>query len=44
VQAVVPDDRGVVIMMCDEKLEPSGAKDMIKGEADRLEFGLPSWV
>ncbi|KIM76880.1 hypothetical protein PILCRDRAFT_825880 [Piloderma croceum F 1598] len=31
------DDRGVVIMMCDEKLEPTGAKDMIKGEADRLD-------
>ncbi|KAG0698410.1 rRNA-processing arch domain-containing protein [Suillus ampliporus] len=31
------DDRGVVIMMCDEKLEPSAAKDMIKGEADRLD-------
>jgi ATP-dependent RNA helicase DOB1 len=30
------DDRGVVIMMCDEKIEPSGAKTMIKGEADRL--------
>lgn len=31
------DDRGVVIMMCDEKLEPSVAKDLIKGEADRLD-------
>ena len=31
------DDRGVVIMMCDEKLEPPAAKDMIKGEADRLD-------
>ncbi|EPS99491.1 hypothetical protein FOMPIDRAFT_1050529 [Fomitopsis schrenkii] len=31
------DDRGVVIMMCDEKLEPQGAKEMIKGEADRLD-------
>ncbi|KAF8551605.1 antiviral helicase [Imleria badia] len=31
------DDRGVVIMMCDEKLEPSSAKTMIKGEADRLD-------
>lgn len=30
------DDRGVVILMCDEKLEPSSAKTMIKGEADRL--------
>jgi ATP-dependent RNA helicase DOB1 len=31
------DDRGVVIMMCDEKLEPSAAKTMVKGEADRLD-------
>ncbi|KAI0051602.1 antiviral helicase [Auriscalpium vulgare] len=31
------DDRGVVIMMCDEKLEPTAAKSMIKGEADRLD-------
>ncbi|KLO18246.1 antiviral helicase [Schizopora paradoxa] len=31
------DDRGVVIMMCDEKLEPAAAKNMIKGEADRLD-------
>jgi ATP-dependent RNA helicase DOB1 len=31
------DDRGVVIMMCDEKLEPVAAKTMIKGEADRLD-------
>lgn len=31
------DDRGVVIMMCDEKLEPSAAMNMIKGEADRLD-------
>jgi len=31
------DDRGVVIMMCDEKLEPTAAKTMIKGEADRLD-------
>jgi ATP-dependent RNA helicase DOB1 len=31
------DDRGVVIMMCDEKLEPSAAKAMLKGEADRLD-------
>ncbi|KAG7096381.1 ATP-dependent RNA helicase mtr4 [Marasmius oreades] len=31
------DDRGVVIMMCDEKLEPTVAKDMIKGEPDRLD-------
>lgn len=31
------DDRGVVIVMCDEKLEPASAKMMIKGEADRLD-------
>ncbi|KDR70276.1 hypothetical protein GALMADRAFT_76347 [Galerina marginata CBS 339.88] len=31
------DDRGVVIMMCDEKLEPTAAKEMVKGEADRLD-------
>ncbi|KDQ52896.1 hypothetical protein JAAARDRAFT_138149 [Jaapia argillacea MUCL 33604] len=31
------DDRGVVIMMCDEKLEPSAAMNMVKGEADRLD-------
>ncbi|KAF8056903.1 rRNA-processing arch domain-containing protein [Lyophyllum atratum] len=31
------DDRGVVIMMCDEKLEPAAAKMMVKGEADRLD-------
>jgi ATP-dependent RNA helicase DOB1 len=31
------DDRGVVIMMCDEKLEPTAAKEMIKGEAGRLD-------
>jgi ATP-dependent RNA helicase DOB1 len=31
------DERGVVIMMCDEKLEPTSAKGMIKGEADRLD-------
>jgi len=31
------DDRGVVIMMCDERLEPTAAKSMIKGEADRLD-------
>jgi ATP-dependent RNA helicase DOB1 len=30
------DDRGIVIMMFDEKLEPPDAKNMIKGEADRL--------
>ncbi|KIM24026.1 hypothetical protein M408DRAFT_248178 [Serendipita vermifera MAFF 305830] len=31
------DDRGVVIMMIDEKLEPDAAKSMVKGEADRLD-------
>ncbi|EKM75469.1 hypothetical protein AGABI1DRAFT_46451 [Agaricus bisporus var. burnettii JB137-S8] len=31
------DDRGVVIMMVDEKLEPVAAKAMVKGEADRLD-------
>ncbi|KAF9465418.1 ATP-dependent RNA helicase [Collybia nuda] len=31
------DDRGVVIMMCDEKLEAPAAKAMLKGEADRLD-------
>ena len=31
------DDRGVVIMMCDEKLEPVAAKEMVKGEANRLD-------
>jgi ATP-dependent RNA helicase DOB1 len=31
------DDRGVVVMMVDEKLEPFSAKEMIKGEADRLD-------
>ncbi|PWN53889.1 antiviral helicase, partial [Violaceomyces palustris] len=30
------DDRGIVIMMFDEKLEPAAAKQMVKGEADRL--------
>jgi ATP-dependent RNA helicase DOB1 len=31
------DDRGVVIVMVDEKLEPPAAKEMIKGAADRLD-------
>ncbi|KAJ3820120.1 ATP-dependent RNA helicase [Lentinula raphanica] len=31
------DDRGMVIIMCDEKLDPIVAKEMIKGEADRLD-------
>ncbi|EJT99659.1 antiviral helicase [Dacryopinax primogenitus] len=30
------DDRGIVVMMVDEKLEPAVAKNMVKGEADRL--------
>lgn len=30
------DDRGVVILMLDEKIEPAVAKGMLKGEADRL--------
>ena len=31
------DNRGVVIMMCDGKLEPTSAKKMVEGEADRLD-------
>ncbi|AET40683.1 ATP-dependent RNA helicase MTR4 Ecym_6303 [Eremothecium cymbalariae DBVPG len=31
------DDRGVVIMMLDEKMEPQVAKGMVKGQADRLD-------
>ncbi|KAM0791107.1 ATP-dependent RNA helicase mtr4 [Microbotryomycetes sp. NB124-2] len=31
------DDRGIVIMMTDEKLEPQAAKGMVKGQADRLD-------
>ncbi|KAG8927198.1 ATP-dependent RNA helicase mtr4 [Tulasnella sp. 418] len=31
------DDRGIVILMVDEKLEPAAAKVMVKGEADRLD-------
>ncbi|KAL8278381.1 hypothetical protein RQP46_009273 [Phenoliferia psychrophenolica] len=31
------DDRGIVIMMTDEKLEPAAAKNMVKGDADRLD-------
>ena len=31
------DERGIVIMMCDEKLEPESAKGMVKGVADRLD-------
>jgi ATP-dependent RNA helicase DOB1 len=30
------DDRGIVILMLDEKMEPAIAKGMVKGEADRL--------
>jgi len=30
------DDRGIVILMLDEKMEPAIAKGMLKGEADRL--------
>lgn len=31
------DARGIVIMMCDEKIEPDAAKNMVKGQADRLD-------
>ena len=31
------DDRGVVIMCVDEKLDAGDAKGMVMGEADRLE-------
>ncbi|PNX54792.1 hypothetical protein L195_g048414 [Trifolium pratense] len=30
------DDRGVCILMIDEKMEPSTAKSMVKGAADSL--------
>lgn len=30
------DDRGIVILMLDEQMEPAIAKGMVKGEADRL--------
>ena len=30
------DDRGIVILMMEEKMEPAVAKGMLKGEADRL--------
>lgn len=30
------DDRGIVIMMLDDKMEPAVCKDMIKGQADKL--------
>ncbi|KAK9457925.1 rRNA-processing arch domain-containing protein [Dipodascopsis uninucleata] len=31
------DDRGIVILMIDEKMEPAIAKGMVKGQADRLD-------
>ncbi|KAK9466075.1 rRNA-processing arch domain-containing protein [Lipomyces arxii] len=31
------DDRGIVILMIDEKMEPEIAKGMVKGQADRLD-------
>ncbi|KAG0140493.1 hypothetical protein CROQUDRAFT_674629 [Cronartium quercuum f. sp. fusiforme G11] len=31
------DDRGIVIMMCDDQLQPTVAKNMVKGDADRLD-------
>jgi ATP-dependent RNA helicase DOB1 len=31
------DARGIVIMMCDEKIEPEAAKGMVKGQSDRLD-------
>ncbi|KAI9317209.1 rRNA-processing arch domain-containing protein [Dichotomocladium elegans] len=30
------DERGVVIMMIDEKMDPAAAKGMVKGESDRM--------
>jgi ATP-dependent RNA helicase DOB1 len=30
------DDRGIVILMIDEKMEPQVARDIVKGEQDRL--------
>lgn len=30
------DDRGIVILMVDEKMEPAVAKNMVKGSADPL--------
>ena len=30
------DDRGIVIQMVDEKMEPAAAKDILKGTADPL--------
>lgn len=34
------DDRGIVIMMIDEKMEPQVAKGMVKGQADRLDLAF----
>ena len=31
------DDRGIVIMMIDEKMEPGIAKDIVRGEQDKLD-------
>ncbi|KAJ3028956.1 UNVERIFIED_CONTAM: ATP-dependent RNA helicase mtr4 [Siphonaria sp. JEL0065] len=31
------DDRGIVILMVDEKMDPTVAKSMLKGESDRLD-------
>ncbi|KAF9036911.1 antiviral helicase [Hymenopellis radicata] len=31
------DDRGIVVLMCDEKLDPIVAKNMINGQPDRLD-------
>jgi ATP-dependent RNA helicase DOB1 len=31
------DDRGIVVLMIDEQMEPAVAKGMVKGEADRLD-------
>lgn len=31
------DDRGIVIQMVDEAMEPEGAKEILKGQADRLD-------
>ncbi len=31
------DARGIVIMMCDEKIDSDAAKGMVKGQADRLD-------
>jgi ATP-dependent RNA helicase DOB1 len=31
------DDRGIVILMMEQKMEPDVAKSMLKGESDRLD-------